>query len=65
MKSEIIQLDITDYQKCNKIWDMKRHSELAEKFYHEILTGNRTTHIYTVDNEFVGEINLVKEMLIL
>ena len=65
MKSEIIQLDITDYQKCNNIWDMHCHSELAEKFYHEILTGNRTTYIYTVDNEFVGEINLVKEMLIL
>lgn len=62
MKSEIIKLDITDYQKCNNIWDMKRHSELAEKFYNELLTGNRTTYIYTVDNEFVGEISLVKEM---
>ncbi|MBQ9679518.1 MAG: GNAT family N-acetyltransferase [Ruminococcus sp.] len=62
MKSEIIKLDITDYQKCSNIWDMKRHSELAEKFYNELLTGNRTTYIYTINNEFVGEISLVKEM---
>lgn len=62
MKSEIIKLDITDYQKCSNIWNMKRHSELAEKFYNELLTGNRTTYIYTINNEFVGEISLVKEM---
>ncbi len=62
MKSEIIKLDITDYQKCSNIWNIERQSELAEKFYNELLTGNRTTYIYTIDNEFVGEISLVKEM---
>lgn len=62
MKSEIIKLDITDYQKCSNICDMQCQSELAEKFYSELLIGNRTTYIYTVDNEFVGEISLVKEM---
>ena len=62
MKSEIIKLDITDYQKCSNIWDMQRQIELAEKFYNELLTDNRTTYIYTIDNEFVGEISLVKEM---
>ena len=41
---------------------MQRQSELADKFYNELLTGNRTTYIYTIDNEFVGEISLVKEM---
>ena len=40
---------------------MQRQSELADKFYNELLTGNRTTYIYTIDNEFVGEISLVKE----
>ena len=61
MKSNIIKLDIPDYQKCSNIWDMQRQSELADKFYNELLTGNRTTYIYTIDNEFVGEISLVKE----
>ena len=41
---------------------MQRQSELADKFYNELLTGNRTTYIYTIDNEFVGEISLVKEL---
>ena len=41
---------------------MQCQSELADKFYNELLTGNRTTYIYTIDNEFVGEISLVKEM---
>ena len=41
---------------------MQRQSELADKFYDELLTGNRTTYIYTIDNEFVGEISLDKEM---
>ncbi len=58
----LIKLDITDYQKCSNIWDMQCQSELADKFYNELLTGNRTTYIYTIDNEFVGEISLVKEM---
>ena len=62
MKSDIIKLDIADYQKCSNIWDMQRQSELADKFYNELLTGNRTTYIYTIDNEFVGEISLVKEL---
>ena len=62
MKTEIITLDITDYQKCSNIWNMQRQSVLADKFYNELLTGNRTTYIYTIDNEFVGEISLVKEM---
>ena len=53
---------ITDFNKCNNIWDMQRRSDLAKQFYHELLTGNRTTYIYTIDNEFVGEISLVKEM---
>ena len=62
MKTEIITLDITDYQKCSNIWNMQRQSVLADKFYNELLTGNRTTYIYTIDNEFVGEISLVKEL---
>ena len=62
MKTEIITLDITDYQKCSNIWNMQRQSVLADKFYNELLTGNRTTYIYTIDNEFVGEISLVKDM---
>lgn len=54
MKTEIITLDISDNKKCGSIWDMQRHRDFAEQLIHEMLNGNRTTNIYTVDNEFVG-----------
>lgn len=61
MTESIIELNITDYAKCNNIWDMKRNSGLADKFYKELLAGNRTIYIYTIDDEYIGEISLVKE----
>ena len=62
MKTEIVKLNIADYQKCNNILDMQRHNELAAKFYHELETGNRTTYVYLVNGEFIGEIALVLDM---
>lgn len=62
MKAEIVKLNSVDYQKCNNIWDMQHQSELATKFYDELLTGNRTTFIYTLDGDYIGEISLVREM---
>lgn len=62
MKTEIIKLNIADYPKCSNIWDMQRQSDLAYKFQSELVSGNRTTYIYTIDGEFIGEISLIKEM---
>lgn len=59
---EIIQLKIEDYSKCIKIWDMKKHSELADKFCNELLSGNRITYVCKEGDEFIGEISIVKEM---
>ena len=59
---DISQLNIEDYDKCNNIWDMKKHSELAEKFLNELKSGNRITYIYKDGDDFIGEISLVKEM---
>ena len=61
MKNEIVKLDISDYKKCSNIWDMKKQSQLAQKMYEELLCGNRITYIYKIDEEFVGEISIVKE----
>ena len=60
MNIELLQLE--DYDKCNNIWYMKKHKALADKFYQELLSGNRTTYICKDGNEFVGEISLVKDM---
>ena len=60
MNIELLQ--IAEYNKCNSIWDMKKQSELADKFYDELLSGNRITYICKNGDEFIGEISLVKEM---
>lgn len=62
MKHEIIALDIADFNKCSNIWNMEKQSALAEQFYHELLSNNRITFIYTIDGEFIGEISLVFDM---
>lgn len=61
MKTQIVKLDINDFEKCGKIWDMQRQSDLAKQFYREMFDGNRTTYVYTIDGEFVGEISVVKD----
>ena len=51
-----------DYSKCNNIWNMKKQSKLAEQFLGELKSGNRITYICKDNDDFVGEISLVKEM---
>lgn len=59
---DISLLKIEDYEKCNNIWDMKKHKALADKFYHELISGNRITYVCKDGDKFIGEISLVKEM---
>ena len=58
----IEQLQIKDNEKCNNIWNMEKQKELADKFYQELLSGNRITYISKDGDEFIGEISLVKDM---
>ena len=60
MNIELLKLE--DYSKCSSIWDMEKHKELADKFYQELLSGNRITYISKDGDEFIGEISLVKDM---
>ncbi len=55
-------LKLEDYSKCSSIWDMEKHKELADKFYQELLSGNRITYICKDGDEFIGKISLVQEM---
>lgn len=61
MKTEIIKLEITGFQKCGDIWDMQEKPALAEQFYRELLSGNRTTYVYTADGAFIGEVSVVRD----
>lgn len=58
----IFRLKKEDYNKCNNIWNMSEQKELADKFYNELLSGNRTTYVYIENNEFIGEVSLVFDM---
>ena len=60
MRTEIIKLDIADFEKCGNIWDLDQQKELAGMCRRELISGNRITYIFTVDKEFIGEISLVK-----
>lgn len=61
MNIELLQLE--DYDKCNNIWNIKKQKELEDKFYQELLIGNRITYICKDGDEFIGEISLVKYMV--
>ena len=41
---------------------MTSHKELADRFYCQLLSGNRTTYVYSIDGEYIAEISLVREM---
>lgn len=55
----IIELRPEEFDKCANIWNLERQAALAEKFYGELVSGNRQTFIYMENSEFVGEISLV------
>lgn len=62
MRGHILKLEIENYKKCSAVWDMEKDSQLAERFYNELLSGNRITYVYAVDDEYAAEISLVYDM---
>lgn len=62
MNDHVIEkLALTDYSKCNNIWDMSA-SPQTEFFCQEIETGNRVVYVYKRNGEFIGEIAYVFDM---
>ena len=57
----IEKLNISEYGKCNNIWNMSSYPH-TEPFRKEIETGNRVVYIYKVNGEFLGEIAYVLDM---
>ena len=57
----IDKLDISDYQKCNNIWNMDS-DPYTEIFRRDIEIGNRVVYVYKINGEFLGEIAYVLEM---
>lgn len=59
-KITIEPLKPDEYYKCSNIWNMK-NQPLADKWYEEIISGNRLVFIYKINGKFIGEGSLVKE----
>ena len=58
---EIVRIDKTDYEKCNNIWDMKKNPKMTNKWYNELISGNRHIFIYKINSEFIGQGDLLFE----
>ena len=41
---------------------MEKNNKFAEKFYNELLSGNRITYVYALDDVYIAEILLVYKM---
>lgn len=52
---KIIKLDPSDYEKCNNIWDMKKHTDKAKLWFDQLVCGNRIIFVYIENGKFVGE----------
>lgn len=61
MKADIIRLHLSDFDKCGSIWDMQKQGELAARFLREMREGIRTTYIYRIDGDYIGEISIVTD----
>lgn len=52
---QIKELKLDDFYKCSNIWAMDKKPTMANKFYDELIRGERITFIYVANNEFIGE----------
>lgn len=55
---ELAPITIDEFSKCNDIWDMKK-CPFTEKFKKQIIDGDRFVYIYKINDEFIGEGDLV------
>ncbi len=54
----IEQIGIDEYDKCNNIWNMKKFP-FIEDFKRQIAKSERLVFIYKINDEFIGEGDLV------
>ncbi|MCL1631488.1 GNAT family N-acetyltransferase [Sporolactobacillus sp. CPB3-1] len=62
MNPAIIQIRPEQFSQCIAIWDQKIPQSLADRFYAQLVNGNRRTFVYIRDGAFCGEISLVFDM---
>jgi len=61
VEHKITRLAPEYYCKCANIWNMDNKPEMVQKWYNELVSGNRIIFVYTENDEFIGEGALVFE----
>ena len=61
MQYAIEKLEPENYEKCANIWDMSAHQKSAQRWYNELVSGNRLIFVYIENGEYLGEGSLVFE----
>ena len=62
MNDEIKRLQPSQFEQCAALWNMKKQTALAKRFYDDLCSGNRITWIYEQNGTLCGEISLVFDM---
>ncbi len=58
---KIVQIHIDEYYKCNTIWNMK-NNPFTDTFINQIKNGDRRVYIFKINDKFIAEGNLVKNV---
>ena len=59
MSGKIIKLEPENYAKCSNIWNMEKNPGQTQRWYDELLSGNRVIFVYVENGDYIGEGALV------
>lgn len=59
MNNKIQRLKPENYSRCSNIWDMDKNPILSQRWYDEMISGNRLIFVYVENGEYIGERSLV------
>ena len=57
-KVVIEKISAAEFHKCGNIWDMEK-CPFTDEFHQQIKSGNRISFVYKIDDEFIGQGDLV------
>ena len=61
MAEQIALLSPDRFGMCGNIWDMEGQADLAERFKSELVSGNRSTYVYSENGQYIAEVSLVRD----
>lgn len=59
MNHDIIELHPNNFEQCKNIWEKEENPSMIENFYNQLVSGDRVTFIYRINNEYIAEGSIV------